>query len=97
MYDWAWEAKKRTEGSITSQLAKGKDGFVFMYDVQSKSSKQHAPDYISWRGPVPLRGPPLLPPHPPVQTSARSYCLLALRLPACPPAISRVGAPKFLH
>jgi len=36
-YDWAWAEKRRTV-EISSQLARGRDGFLFLYDVQSRPS-----------------------------------------------------------
>ena len=47
LYDWAWDSKRRTE-SITSQIARGSDGNLFLYSVESRPSLRDSGDFYSW-------------------------------------------------
>ena len=46
-YDWAWAEKRKTE-DINRQLARGKDGAIFVYDVTEKRSKTDFFDFNDW-------------------------------------------------
>ena len=47
LYDLAW-AEARRKGDISRELARGKDGFVYVMDVGEKMTVRDFADYSSW-------------------------------------------------
>jgi GTPase SAR1 family protein len=47
IYDWAWEAKRAVE-NINPQLAKGRDGGIFVYDCTDRRTHRDFAEYADW-------------------------------------------------
>jgi hypothetical protein len=48
LFDWNWEEKKRQLDNINQQLMLGRDGMIFVYDVNEKRSIKDFSDYNQW-------------------------------------------------
>ena len=48
LFDWCWEEKKRELDNINQQLMLGRDGMIFVYDVNEKRSIRDFGDYVQW-------------------------------------------------